>query len=215
MMRISFRVTQTAVLSAVALTTVLITIVHSEGAGRYLGEVVARWEPDGRTMTLVEPFQYIDRHDRKWSVPRGIAVDGASIPQVFWSVIGGPFEGRYRNASVIHDYYCDAKSRSWQDVHLVFYEAMLASGVKAPTAYLMYKAVEQFGPRWSEPQIKPECRRSDGGFDYKKCTDNNGYTQPSTTWPSSTRAELQSFIDEVAPKSDPADIARLRQSIRP
>lgn len=181
--------------------------------GRFVGDVVARWEADGRRMTLAEPFQFIDRRDRKWSVPRGVAVDGASIPQVFWSVIGGPFEGRYRNASVIHDYYCDTKSRRWQDVHQVFYEAMLSSGVKASTAYLMYKAVEQFGPRWSEPEIKPECKRPDGGFDYKKCTENNGYAETVTIWPSATQDDLRRFLDEMGPKSDASDIAKLRRTI--
>ncbi|MBO0753482.1 MAG: DUF1353 domain-containing protein, partial [Bradyrhizobiaceae bacterium] len=83
----------------------------AESNGRFVGHVVTRWEDDGRQMTIMEPFQFIDPHDRRWSVPRGIAVDGASIPQVFWSVIGGPFEGRYRNASVIHDYYCKARTR--------------------------------------------------------------------------------------------------------
>ena len=201
------------ILGAVALAAAHGTAARSEGYGRYVGDVVARWESDGRMMTLVEPFQYLDRRDRKWSVPRGIAVDGASIPQVFWSVIGGPFEGRYRNASVIHDYYCETKSRRWQDVHLVFYEAMLASGVKASTAYLMYKGVEQFGPRWSEPQIDPACRRPDGGFDYNKCTENNGYAQTPTTWPRATQQDLKRFLDDVASRSDPADIARLRQTI--
>jgi Protein of unknown function (DUF1353) len=43
-------------------------------------------------------------------VPAGAIVGGASIPQVFWSIIGGPFEDKYREASVIHDYYCEQKS---------------------------------------------------------------------------------------------------------
>jgi uncharacterized protein DUF1353 len=63
---------------------------------------VTRWEDDGRLMTLVESFAYIDSSGRTWRVPSGVQVDGASIPQVFWSIIGGPFEGRYRNASIIH-----------------------------------------------------------------------------------------------------------------
>src|SRR5712692_9140850 len=33
----------------------------------------------------------------------------ASIPRAFWSVIGGPLEGQYRNASVFHDVACDQK----------------------------------------------------------------------------------------------------------
>jgi hypothetical protein len=75
-------------------------------------------------------------------------VDGASIPKFAWSIIGGPFEGKYRDASVIHDVACVARSAPWEYVHLVFYYAMLASGVDKTTAKIMYAAVYHFGPRW-------------------------------------------------------------------
>jgi hypothetical protein len=71
--------------------------------GQFVGHVVPQWLDDGRKMKLVEPFRYIDPTGLSWDAPIGAVVDGASIPQVAWSVIGGPFEGKYRNASVIHD----------------------------------------------------------------------------------------------------------------
>jgi hypothetical protein len=58
----------------------------------FVGRVLAEWLPDGRNMRLEEPFEYVDAGGRRWPVPKGISVDGASIPQVFWSIIGGPFE---------------------------------------------------------------------------------------------------------------------------
>ncbi|WP_412773782.1 DUF1353 domain-containing protein [Nitrobacter sp.] len=39
-----------------------------------------------------------------WSVPAGATVDGASIPQLFWSLLGG------RNASAIHDWFCTRRT---------------------------------------------------------------------------------------------------------
>ena len=66
----------------------------------------------------------------------------------FWSIIGGPFEDKYREASVIHDHYCDEKTDTWQNVHLVFYNGMRAHGVDPLKAKLMYAAVYNFGPRW-------------------------------------------------------------------
>jgi len=79
----------------------------------------------------------------------------ASIPRLAWTIIGGPFEGLYRDASVIHDVACVEKSRPWLQVHRTFYLAMLASGVTTVKAKVMYAAVYHFGPRWSTvaPQL--------------------------------------------------------------
>lgn len=116
--------------------------------GRFVGAVVARWLDDGRSMTLVEPFAYVDPRDERWDAPAGSVVNGASIPRAFWSVIGGPFEGRFRDASVVHDVACESRSRAWRDVHRMFYEACRCGGVDAVTAKVMYYAVSHFGPRW-------------------------------------------------------------------
>lgn len=75
-------------------------------------------------------------------------MDGASIPQIAWSIIGGSFEGKYRKASVIHDVACNAKNRPWQDVHEAFYTAMLAGGAEGIKAKIVCAAVYYFGPRW-------------------------------------------------------------------
>jgi len=119
------------------------------GAGRYVGTVQAEFGNDGRTMTLLQPLKYIDPAGVEWLAPKGAVIDGASIPQVAWSLIGGPFEGRYRDASVIHDVACVEKTRPWNAVHEVFYYAMLTSGVDPTKAKVMYAAVFHFGPRWS------------------------------------------------------------------
>jgi hypothetical protein len=121
----------------------------STNNGKFVGHVVAQWLDDGRKMKLVEPFGYIDPSGLSWDAPIGSVVDGASIPQVAWSLIGGPFEGKYRNASVIHDVACEEKLRPWPDVHRNFYYGMLASGVDEKLAKVMYGAVYQYGPRWS------------------------------------------------------------------
>jgi len=101
-------------------------------------------------MKLINPFGYVDPKGQKWDAPAGSIVDGASIPKFAWTIIGGPFEGKYRNASVIHDVACKVKQRPWQDVHEVFYTAMLASDVPVTTAKIMYAAVYHFGPRWRQ-----------------------------------------------------------------
>ncbi len=35
--------------------------------------------------------------------PKGMPTDGASIPRVFWRLIGSPFTGPYRRPAVFHD----------------------------------------------------------------------------------------------------------------
>lgn len=132
----------------IALGTALSSISYAEGWGEFIGKVVVEWLPDGRNMKLMESFAYVDPYGRKWNAPAGSVINGASIPQFAWSIIGGPFEGKYREASVIHDVACRNKDRPWQDVHEAFYTAMLASGVDTLKAKVMYAAVYHFGPRW-------------------------------------------------------------------
>jgi hypothetical protein len=100
------------------------------------------------------PFDFIDEACVHWSVPKNAAVDGASIPRFLWTMIGGPWDGAYRKASVIHDWYCFRRSKPWQTVHRMFFEAMLASGVGQKKAKLMYLAVYYRGPRWDGMTIR-------------------------------------------------------------
>lgn len=115
--------------------------------GRFEGEVVAKFLPDGRNMELKAPFSYIDPAGQRWDVPAGVITDGASVPQFFW-VAFPPFTGSYRAAAVIHDYFCQTKARSWSETHKAFYSASRAAGVSEAAAKAMYGAVYHFGPRW-------------------------------------------------------------------
>ncbi len=121
--------------------------------GRYEGELIVNMLDDGRRVKLVQPFAYIDPANLRWETPKDAIVDGASIPKILWTAIGGPFEGKYRNASVIHDWYCDRRSRPWKAVHRVFYDAMVTSGVDPLQAKAMYAGVYWGGPRWSETVV--------------------------------------------------------------
>jgi hypothetical protein len=114
---------------------------------------------------LESDFRFTDPNDLLWSTPAGTEVDGASIPQPFWSFIGGPFEGQYINASVIHDHYCKVKSRTEHDTHRNFYYGMRAAGVSEWKAKFMYWAVATFGPKWKLERridLKQSCQGVDG-----------------------------------------------------
>jgi Protein of unknown function (DUF1353) len=119
--------------------------------GYYSGQVEARWENDGRRMTLLSELHYTDPDGVVWIAPAGSVVDGASIPRVLWSFMGGPFDGKYRNASVLHDVAYDEKTRPWKQCDRMFYNAMRCSGVSATEAKTMYYALYRHGRHWKQP----------------------------------------------------------------
>jgi hypothetical protein len=119
--------------------------------GYYDGEPVTKWNPDGRTMTLLTQLRYTDPQGFEWVAPIGSVVDGASIPRYLWSIMGGPFEGKYRNASVLHDVAYGEHNRPWQDCDRMFYYAMRCSGVSAVEAKTMFYALYKFGHHWKFP----------------------------------------------------------------
>src|SRR5262245_1799563 len=75
------------------------TIPGATKWGHYDGEPVTKWNPDGRTMTLLTELRYTDPKGEVWVAPIGSVVDGASIPRYLWSMLGGPFEGKIGRAS--------------------------------------------------------------------------------------------------------------------
>ncbi len=115
---------------------------------RFQGRVVLELLDDGRNARLLEDFVYHDPNNLDWKAPKNSVVNGASIPRPFWTVIGGPFEGKYRNASVIHDVACEKKTRPWRATHEAFYKASRHAGTSEKLAKIMYAAVFHFGPRW-------------------------------------------------------------------
>jgi hypothetical protein len=125
--------------------------------GYYSGTIDTRWSSDGRTMTLLNELRYTDPNGVVWIAPAGSVIDGASIPRALWSFMGGPFEGKYRNASVLHDVAYDQKNKPPAEADRMFYNAMRCSGVGAVEAKTMYYALLRFGWHWkfSVKKAKP------------------------------------------------------------
>jgi hypothetical protein len=133
---------------AVALTLMPSPLGPEDTFGRFVGNVHATFLEDGLHVELKEDFQYVDPNQKVWLAPAGSVVDGASIPQAFWSFIGGPFAGQFRNASIIHDVGCQQMTESSDDVHRTFYFACRCAGVSEAKAKAMFYAVSRFGPTW-------------------------------------------------------------------
>lgn len=197
-------------LAAVPLAIALPPRIASADVGRFLGTVVARWADNGRDMILIESFEFVAPDGQRWPVPAGATVNGASIPRIFWSLIGGPFEGRYRKASVVHDYYCDIQVRSYRAVHRAFYDAMMASGVAPSKAWLMFQAVNRFGPRWAITVASAPRDSDDGTWRYRR----RGFTAPAPAQPVLNRQELETFLADVEYRADPEDVAKLRRQAK-
>jgi hypothetical protein len=125
--------------------------VHDHKWGYYSGYPETRWDPDGRSMTLLNELRYTDPDGVEWVAPAGSKVDGASIPRSLWTFMGGPFEGKYRNASVLHDVAYEQKKRPAPDCDRMFYNAMRCSGVSAVEAKTMYYSLLRFGHHWKFP----------------------------------------------------------------
>jgi Protein of unknown function (DUF1353) len=160
--------------------------------GKFTGKVVVEWLDQAAAqprMKLVEDFAFEDAAGKTWLTPKGHVIDGASIPPAFQSLIGAPFAGSYRKATVVHDYYCRAKAEPWKNVHRMFYDASLSSGVVEAEAKVMYMAVYAQGPRWE----------SKGSRCYYSCH----ASAASLTWkPVVSEAELRPIVDWIQ-EADP------------
>ena len=101
----------------------------------------------GRTRVLTADFVW----ETPWSVDiivkAGYVTDGASIPRLFWRLIGGPLAGRYLPAALVHDVLYDSEIVPRAIADRVFRAAMKELGVSSWRRNLMYAAVRLGGWR--------------------------------------------------------------------
>lgn len=125
----------------------------------FIGKIRTEWLSDGESMVLIESCGFVDSKGLVWQAFEGDKINGASIPRFFWRVVGSPFRGYYRKASVFHDVACDKKTRTSKEAARMFYEAILLTIKEHNLSWLrkrlefirarfMYLAVLYFGPQW-------------------------------------------------------------------
>ncbi len=132
-----------------SLSSTFVVVSSDPNSGRFLGSPEAAWLDSGRDMKLLKDFVFVDSRGRSWVAEKDRVVNGASIPKFLWSIVGGPFEGQYRNASIVHDAECEKMTSPSTDVHRMFYDACRAGGVKEKDAKYLYWAVANYGPSWT------------------------------------------------------------------
>jgi hypothetical protein len=150
---LTVQATQGSVSTAAAESYVGASLPSASKTSKFIGTLQLQALQDGRTVTTLSDISFVDSRGATWTVPKGTQVTGASIPRIAWSAIGSPLEGKFKIPSVFHEYFTTQRTRSYQDVNRMFYEALIASGVDQLEAKVLYVAVQNFGPRFEGPAV--------------------------------------------------------------
>lgn len=120
--------------------------------------------PD-RGMLINEDFWFRDGRDETWLAPAGAVIDGASIPRALWTIVGSPYTGDYRRASLVHDVACEVAgddSDARRRADRMFFEACRAGGCSARDAMVLYVGVRMgawYRQILLEEQSRPRLHR--------------------------------------------------------
>ena len=83
----------------------------------------------------------------KFSIPKGYCYDGASIPRLFWRLIGAPTDNSFLIPALIHDVICENHSHLGNDRKLstnVFNALLYTADVGKFKRFLMKNSVACF-----------------------------------------------------------------------
>jgi hypothetical protein len=98
---------------------------------------------------LLAPLLWEDPNGTRCEVPRDYVSDGASVPKILWSISGGPLDEAYVRAAILHDFQCDTRAQTSDQVHERFYRGMRADNVSWLVARSFYRVVLGWGPQWT------------------------------------------------------------------
>lgn len=135
----------------------------AEFTGKY---ALMRCHPGSRNYCLRNNFSFVRGNGQRITALAGMPFDGASIPRMFRGLYD-QFSGRWAEGAVIHDalylgHGGDKLTRAESD--LVFREALMANGVPAYRAWIMYAAVRVGGSiAWDSIEL--------GGRDWLRIVD--------------------------------------------
>lgn len=144
--------------------------------GRFSGDPETVWITENgtadRKMRILRDFFYEDPSSKKWAAAAGSEVDGASIPRALWTIVGSPYTGDYRRASIVHDIACDetdGDDKKRRAAERMFFHACRAGGCSTWQSILLYLgvrigAVASMVPSWEAAMavetVGPRIRRT-------------------------------------------------------
>lgn len=83
----------------------------------------------------------------EFTIPKDYTWDGATIPRIFWRLIGSKTDSKFLIPSLIHDYLCENHKAVDYNRYLadkVFERLLYVSGVPAFNRWLMFHSVDNF-----------------------------------------------------------------------
>jgi hypothetical protein len=99
---------------------------------------------DDRKMSLLRDFSFTDPNKKVWPAPAGSVIDGASIPRALWTIVGSPYTGDYRRASIVHDVACDqagSDGKKRRAADRMFFHACRTGGCSIWQSTVLYLGV--------------------------------------------------------------------------
>lgn len=101
------------------------------------------------TVELIDKDKKCPVNDKiyMFTVPKGYQWDGASIPKIFWRLIGSKTDSAFLIPSLIHDVLCENHDYVNNDRYFadkVFERLLYVSGVSDFKRWLMFHSVELF-----------------------------------------------------------------------
>ena len=134
--------------------------------GTFSGNPKTEWLVDAaapdRDMALLFDFSFTDPDGKTWPAPKNSVVNGASIPQPLWSVVGSPYTDDYRRASVVHDVACNTTGVPRKAADVMFFHACRAGGCGPLQARILYAGV-RIGA-WASKSLTPRSMSREAQF---------------------------------------------------
>ncbi|MCM1003592.1 MAG: DUF1353 domain-containing protein [Candidatus Gastranaerophilales bacterium] len=110
-----------------------------------------------KTELKVILFDYEKSKSYNFTIPKGYCYDGASIPRLFWRVVGSPTDNKFLIAALIHDVLCENHNYVNYDRAFstnIFNALLTVSDVNCCQRFLMKNSVACFQTifcRWKKP----------------------------------------------------------------
>ena len=159
-------------------------------------------------------LEFVDSEASRWIAPQRTLTDGASIPSIFVPIIGARRSPEFLNAAAVHDAYCgignetlpEYQSRTWEETHRMFYDALRAGGTEELRAKVMFAAVYLGGPRWQDD--KRNLKNAPVRKMRRTMREARNYI--TQTKPTPSRAQIEQWIKRREPwilrdENDPMD----------
>lgn len=108
-------------------------------------------------------FDFIGNHQYKFTIPKDYCYDGASIPRMFWRIVGAPTDNKFLIAALVHDVLCERHEVIMYDKSLstnVFNALLEVAEVNPISRFLMKNSVACFQTLFCNWDLKIDGERN-------------------------------------------------------